>query len=300
VVAGLLACPLPSSALAGDLDQQQPDGSGGLVAIISNQSLAQSFTAGRSGLLDQVDLDLQKNNSPTVLSVELRNVAAGVPGTQVLAAASVSASSVPTTLGFVAVGFPVPAPVTAGTQYSIVAYTASASPNFYQWGEQGPNPYPSGAAFGNSSSPPTTGWIANGWDQAFKTYVAPPTVAAPAAPSNAFTIGRVKGKSVLLSAPGAGKFTITDRSKRDSVCTCFNAASGASGGGARAAAKALLKHSSATASGPGTVTVPLVLTKPAKTKLRQRGKLTVNAAIVFAPTGGTAHGQTAALKLKKK
>jgi hypothetical protein len=126
--------------------------------------------------------------------------------------------------------------------------------------------------------------------------------APPVAPSNAFTIGKVKGKTVELTTPGPGKFVITDRSMKDSVCACFSAATAAptgSGAGA-AAAKALLKLSTATVSNAGTVTAPLLLTGPAKKKLRQKGKLRVNAAIAFTPTGGTARGQTATLKLKKK
>lgn len=175
---GLLAClSVPASASAGDLDQQQTLAPGAR-GIVSTQSGAQTFTAGRTGLLDQVDLNLAKGGSPGNLTVELRDVAAGVPGAQVLAAASVPASGVPLTAAhaFVAIPFPVPGSVTAGTQYAIVAYTAASGSDFYYWWDGGPpSPYAGGMEFVPVSSPPVAPW--NPFptlDFAFKTYVAPP------------------------------------------------------------------------------------------------------------------------------
>jgi hypothetical protein len=176
--ANLLLALAPAAAFAGDLDQQQTNDAGGTVTINSMQSLAQTITAGKSGQLDQVDMGISKSGAPGSLTVELRNVAAGAPGAQVLAGTSVPGSSVSTTLGFVPVHFSVPGAVTAGTQYAIVAYTGASGPDFFQWGEKGPNPYPGGTGLTSFASPPTT-WSATSWDYAFKTYVAPPT--SPAA-----------------------------------------------------------------------------------------------------------------------
>jgi hypothetical protein len=171
----LLALVAPAAALAGDLDQQQTDGSGGLVAIYASQSLAQTFTAGQNGQLDQVDMDIKKGGAPTSLTVELRNVVAGAPGTQVLAGTSVPGSGVTTTLGFVPVHFSTPGAVTAGTQYAVVAYTGAIGSDYFQWGEQGPDPYAGGTATTSFASPPTTTWSPSSWDYAFKTYVSPPS-----------------------------------------------------------------------------------------------------------------------------
>lgn len=175
---GLLAClSVPASASAGDLDQQQALAPGAR-GITSTQSGAQTFTAGRTGLLDQVDLNLAKGGSPVNLTVELRDVAAGVPGDQVLATASVPASGVPLTAAhaFVAIPFPVPGSVTAGTQYAIVAYTAASGVNYYYWWDGGPpSPYAGGVEFLALSSPPVAPWTSQAAiDFAFKTYVAPP------------------------------------------------------------------------------------------------------------------------------
>jgi hypothetical protein len=189
-VVGLLS---PSGALAGTLDQQQTIGTSN-VGIVSTQSLAQTFTAGRSGQLDQVDLDLVKHSSPVGLSVELRNVVAAAPGTQVLASASVPAASVSgVAFGFIPVVFATAPPVTAGTQYAIVAYTASVSPNSYSWADGNGNPYSGGTELSALSSPPVPPWSSFAtYDFAFKTYVAP--TPPPATGQQAAALSRCKKK----------------------------------------------------------------------------------------------------------
>ena len=175
-LAALVTCLIvPAAASAGDLDQQQTS-QNGFRGIASSQSGAQEITAGRTGLLDQVDLDLQKSGNQPPLTVELRDISGGAPGSQVLATATVQTASVPTSAGFVPVTFPVPAPVTAGVQYAIVIYTSGS----YLWADKGPDAYTGGIESLASSSPPSTPWLPqSNYDFAFKTYVAPP-VATPA------------------------------------------------------------------------------------------------------------------------
>ena len=173
----------PSVALAGTLDQQQPTASGSGLNAQSTQSVAQTFTAGLSGQLDQVDLHLEKLNNPTApLSVELRDVSGGLPGSTVLASQSVPASSVPPSpaAAFVSINFLAPAPVAAGTQYAIVAYSANVFPVGYAWSLTTGNPYAAGAVYFASSAPPTTAWMPDaGIDLAFRTYVTLPTPQTP-------------------------------------------------------------------------------------------------------------------------
>src|SRR3954452_19495483 len=115
------ACALaPGAAAAGTLDQQQAASSGSGHFIDSTHGVAQSFTAGISGGLDQVDLMLQKFGGPSAyLSVEIRDLAGGTPGGLILAGRSVPASSIPTSQGLVSVHFAPAAPVLAGTPYAI-------------------------------------------------------------------------------------------------------------------------------------------------------------------------------------
>ena len=171
---------VPSLAMAGTLDQQQPTVGSMELNAHSTQSVAQTFTAGLTGKLDQVDLNLNKSGTPPVpLIVELRDVSAGLPGSAVLASQSVLASSVVAFpgSGWVPFAFPTPGSVTAGTQYAIVAHSAAVFPDTYAWSQgTGTDPYAGGAAYFASSSPPTTAWMPvpiGPPDFAFKTYVVP-------------------------------------------------------------------------------------------------------------------------------
>jgi hypothetical protein len=163
----------PGAALGGTLDQQQPNGGGAALQVQSMQSVAQTFTAGLSGGLDQVDLKLSAAPVAPLLplTVEIRNTAGGSPGTTVLASASVPAPAPPTTT-FVPVAFTTPPPVAAGTQYAIVAYNADTGLRFWSWAVEASNPYTAGASFFQASSPPGSTWTEfTGSDLTFKTYV---------------------------------------------------------------------------------------------------------------------------------
>jgi hypothetical protein len=171
---------VPGTALADTLDQQQPNSDGG-AAVFATESLAQTFTAGLTGPLDRVELFLVADSSSpdAPMTVEIRDVSGGSPGTAVLAAGSVPQSAVSSTDAWVPITFATAAPVTAGTQYSIVVYSSVDNSHRYLWGITFPNPYPAGANFFQIVSPPGPAWTptALDGDQAFKTYVdvpAPP------------------------------------------------------------------------------------------------------------------------------
>jgi hypothetical protein len=114
-----------------------------------------------------------------------------------------------------------------------------------------------------------------------------PVVPAVPAPSNAFTVGKLKGKTLAVNVASAGTVDVTDAGAQARMSGAF------------AAAKKLLKPSSASG-GPGTIKVRLKLTKAAKQKLRRKGKVKVNARITFTPNGGTANSKTAKLKVRRK
>jgi hypothetical protein len=179
VLTAALCVGLPAQAAAGTLDQQQ--------TVINNSafvwgpsgvpfSAAQSFTAGLTGGVDQVDLALgQLGPSNSVgVTVEIWTVSGtGAPGVKLGQSATILPNAIPggLNLTFVPASFSPPIPVTAGVQYAIVAYTGGADQ--YQWGAAEPDPYVGGQFFQTVSSPPTT-FIANpDFDAAFKTYVIP-------------------------------------------------------------------------------------------------------------------------------
>ena len=171
----------PGAALAGTLDQQQTIFDVGTGTIDSGETPAQTFTAGLTGGIDQVDLHLEPHGAPTTpVTVEIRDTSGGDPGATVLAAHSVPAASIPTGGSWVTVNFATPAPVTAGSQYAVLAYSSPVSmTQFYEWGYGG-DLYAGGRfTYASSSPPPPAGpWTPGSTtDLAFKTYVAPPKAA---------------------------------------------------------------------------------------------------------------------------
>jgi hypothetical protein len=178
-VAASLATAVPASA-AGSLDQSQNNASAGTECLCEPFfSLGQTFTAGITGNLDQVDLLLYRAGSPGNLTVQIRTVSGGVPSNTILSTATVAESSVPVgDPGWVSVPFSVPAISTAGTQYAIVLSApgvSSASP-LYGWGTALGNPYAGGDAVTSVDSGanwfPLIGPDNTSLDRAFKTYVA--------------------------------------------------------------------------------------------------------------------------------
>jgi hypothetical protein len=180
----------PASAAAGTLDQSQTNfnasfsiGGNGQLALTF--SAAQTFTAGLSGNLDQVDLHLRRTTSPpsgscdsgSGITLEVRSVSGGNPSDTVLASVVIPPSSVPAnTFNFVSVSLPSPPAVIAGTQYALAASAPDASCTDigtpYDWGASGGNPYAGGQTFFQTNS---GGWSASANDdQAFRTYVASP------------------------------------------------------------------------------------------------------------------------------
>jgi hypothetical protein len=169
---------VPGGAMAGTLDQQQIAGTAPDAEVYSNQNWAQTFTAGLSGGLDQVDLNLAQqiggHSAPmTPLTVEIRNVSGGVPGGTVLGTQSIAPTAPPVypANGFVSVNFSPTVPVVAGTQYAIVAGTSAGGSGEYGWYGAGGDTYMHGDPF--FQQPPGSGtWTMPATlDLSFRTYV---------------------------------------------------------------------------------------------------------------------------------
>jgi hypothetical protein len=177
------------SAGAGVLDQSQTKLGSTFQVVWDAQLVAQTFTAGITGRLDQVDVAVDKFPSvgTVPLTVEIRGVSSGVPSGPALASASVPAASVPHTfpVEFVSVPLAPPASVTAGIQYAIVLSSFCGSPGCYGWNIEYPDPYP-GRGMAISLRPmDSPDWIPLPFnDLAFKTYVAPPVVPPVVRPRN--------------------------------------------------------------------------------------------------------------------
>jgi hypothetical protein len=183
-VATALFLGVTGSASAGTLDQQQTSFNTN-AGLFTNQSGAETFTAGITGVVDQADLNLLKvGTPPATVTVEIRTTSGGIPTATVLASGTIATSAIGATGAFLPVTFATPAPVTAGTQYALVAYSGGMAGNAVGWSSQlGGSTYAGGQEFiSNDPLPPGASW--SGFptvDFAFKTYVGP---APPTPPSN--------------------------------------------------------------------------------------------------------------------
>ena len=110
--------------------------------VDSQYTWAQTFTAGATGALVQVDLPVFHQpdlsyGEPADLIVEIRAVEAGVPTGPVLASENVPYSALPAyccSVPYTPVTFSSPAPSVAGTQYAIVLRSSISCPDPYGYG----------------------------------------------------------------------------------------------------------------------------------------------------------------------
>ena len=139
----------PASASAGTLDQHQTEFDTGR-AVRGSEVKAQTFTAGISGQLDQVDMRLSRRGSPGDLTVEVRSTTVdGQPTADVLVSAAVPEASVTDVSPGSIVSVPlVPTDVVADQKYAIVMSAASGdeSNSYVAW-DMSVNLYPRGDAF---------------------------------------------------------------------------------------------------------------------------------------------------------
>jgi hypothetical protein len=203
-----------ASASAGTLDQQQTTYGDLDVGLNGPDRLgAQTFTAGRTGRLDQVDLPIGWSNcQPTGdLIIQIQTLANDLPSGTALASASLAGSAISeetaATTPFVPILFPSPASVTAGTAYAIVlsapeAGTCGMSDAFYEWQlNDGEDLYTAGASYFDGDG--GASWSPFGSDAGFRTYVMPPAPPDTNPPETTIT------KGVKRSETGKAKFRFT-------------------------------------------------------------------------------------------
>ena len=170
----------PTAAALGVIDQRQPArdttrrlalGGG------SEQKLAQVITAGVTGSLAEIRLEL--GGSTGVLIVEIQEVSNGAPNGVVLSSASFTLGTLPASCcsePFESVVFPNPASITAGSQFAVIVRSTGSHATV---SSPGANPYAAGGAFFDAL-PNQPGWISllPAGDLAFETFVVPAPPAA--------------------------------------------------------------------------------------------------------------------------
>lgn len=267
-----------SNARADLLDANCPGPLNDGTDLEANQRLAQTFTAVHTGTVVRAEVALNKIASGGPFTMQILDTDSnGIPVNGVLGSATVPDSSVPDGNTTLAGTFTTPATVTAGHLYALVI----TRPNTWHLTDSHTDACAGEEIFSpDLTSPFEPPMPPNPYDYVYSVFVNPP---------NQFTVGKQKGAKLSLTLPGPGTLTVGD-------------ASTAKAGQASAAKKTKksLKSSTVTVAAAGPVTVKLKLTKGAKQRLRQKGKLSVKGAITFTPTGGEPGTQTKKLKFKNK
>ena len=220
---------LPAHAV-GTQDQVAAGVAQGSTVINSTQALGQTFTAGRSGSLDRIAVDIQKNGSPGILNVAIFDVVSGSLSGSALATQSVADTGVSTTMSTISVDFASPATVVSGNQYAIVLVAPNAQSynmmnpfaptGSYAWSNVG-NPLASETGFVSR-----TPWQVLSNDFAFITYVTPAQQAQTItwAPTNmsATTNATTLTPNTLATTNGDGAITYTVQDAGTTGCTLSN------------------------------------------------------------------------------
>jgi hypothetical protein len=187
---GLLV--LAGSASAGTLDQKQEDTSNCSSTVSAPQTIAQTFTAGKTGDLDQVDFNVSgiAGDSPQgSVTVQIQGVTTLLSG-DVPNGVTLATETVTPVADWNPVALSPTVPVVGGTKYAIVLSTGDLQVSWA--GSTVANTYPSGNSADNVLG---SGWTPRpaACDQAFRTYVANVTAVTLASASASRT-----SKAVLL------------------------------------------------------------------------------------------------------
>lgn len=218
-----------SAALAvGTLDQDQSQSCGGTagVQVVQGRPFAQTFTAGLSGNLDQIDLlGRDGHSTPFPLRVDVRALVDGAPTGATLGSGSVASLGV--SAGWTSVALDPAAQVTAGKQYAIVLSSDTVS--FEQHEKtRGEGEGPFGAYHvmfsttdvytgGNhwDGSPEWSPWLAE--DLAFRTYVSPADPSTAVADAMASLSLEAEHEDVLVAFLAAADAYVADGETADAV-----------------------------------------------------------------------------------
>ena len=264
----------PAAAPAALLDANCPGPADGFIGSLGNNRKAETFTVVHSGTLIQAQTEINKTNVGGNFQLQILDTdGTGTPINGTLGTAVIVDASVPSGITTLVGNFSPGVPVQAGHRLALVVTRPGGMP--FEVRIRTTDPCPGNLFFANTQTD-TFNPEPPGYELIYQTMVNP---------TNAFTVGKVKGKTVTLNLPGPGAIKVAQ-------------AGGATSGAVAAKSKKLLKTSKATAAAGGAVKVKLKLTKDGQSLLDQNGKLKVKTAITFTPTGGEPNTLGQKLKLK--
>jgi len=171
-----------SAGLVLDQVNDPGDPAGGL-ALYAGNDLVQTFTAGQTGNLDEIDVRIFNHSGATAsVILELWTFTGTTLTTQIGGDFTVPSSSVPTTTGFVSFDLSGSAPhIVAGDHLAILLKTTTSSAQFYGWQFTQNASYPGGEAFSTADGSTLDSIFQDGTlvDFGFKTFVDPNAAPIP-------------------------------------------------------------------------------------------------------------------------
>jgi hypothetical protein len=262
------------AAAQGLLDANCPGPASYAVSTGGDSRFAQTFAVQTTGSLVRGEVEIEKGGNPggNWVMQMLATDAIGNPTNTVLASTTIADASVPSGRSRLAGSFSSPPGVEAGRQYAL-AITRPGAGQLKVWGRN--DNLCLGDQFLSYGPSAPWGYFIYGLDNVFAVYVKPP---------NAFTVGRAalnrrRGTATLtVNIPFAGELT-------------------ASGKGVRSASAARAVTSKSVPAGAAQLLIRAVGKK--KRKLNETGKVKLNVAVTYTPTGGDPATQSLKLRLKK-
>lgn len=155
---------------AAQVDQQNDVTSNVTSSSAAGNYGGQSFTAGLTGRLTQIDVQVSRSGSSGPLTVGVYATSGGLPTGSALASQTIPEADLPTLAGWLSVVFTSPASVVSGTQYAFALQAPSTSGSgSVQISAVTPETYAGGILLDNGPS----AWRANNVsaDMIFRTYV---------------------------------------------------------------------------------------------------------------------------------
>ncbi len=201
----------------------------------TNQDIAQSFVAGTTTAISQINLYIKKTGTPANVTVKIVNNNSGVPGSTLITSGTLSASTVTTSYAYVPTLMSSAVALASGTTYWIVLDTASNNASSYYSLATYTNVYSAGATkqgrFGTSFADlsPTTQdfdfsvWV--GGDAGSITNMGVGTSGTGDAWANTITNTKVTGNLYCQSGSGntnsSGSAKACDTSRADPVSVSY-------------------------------------------------------------------------------
>lgn len=189
-----------SVPLGETVDQQQTSTTGASgFAVTTTTWVGAKFTAGATGRLSKVELNVKSNSSPTQhLMVKIYSDSSGAPGT-LLATSSILSSSIGSSYDYEVARFVQAPQVTSGTSYWIVAHMQAGGSGSYAWSTT------TSASTASTSSSSGGSWSSSAVAMNTKTYVA---TDKPFLGGIRFTPSNATAKTVI--ATGTAVYTVSD------------------------------------------------------------------------------------------